>query len=994
MSEPTTDRTQVQTHAPSISRDALQGFPVIPGYEITNELGRGGMGIVYQAKQQALGRVVAIKHIQKNDGLHQARFLAEGQIIAALKHPNVVEVHDFGESNTGPFIAMEHLPGGTFGARLRAEPKLAPRESAELIAQIAAGVGAAHANQIVHRDLKPGNVLLDAHGVPKVTDFGLAKRTDSDLTRTHEAAGTPSYMAPEQARAMKFVGPPADVWSLGVMLYESLTGRKPFVADTDAALLVSIQTEHPPTLRTLSKTIPPDLETICLKCLEKEPDRRYATAEELSADLRRWLEGSPIVARRATPVERAMLWVRRKPAVAASWALGLLVVVLGTFAATAGALWQKAEYEKAVAEGLKGEAEEARDRAEDEKRKAEGLKGEAEEARDWAQNEKRKADLAREYAVELRDIAQKEAKQLAMKLFERTTSPPTPSRMDDSSSAMMEPMPMTSKPVTATDDRKAPVPIERKPEERSASIATTEGPPPPIENKSERNTARQNDLDAIRQADQLSLEYIRFRKVFLGSMVFDASWLSDARGTINSLQTRMPRSHPDFPDVIAYRALITLNRFHFSRPFGDLKQGGVAESTRDREWSGMIKDAEDALVLEKNNPIAAQVLSYAYYGMFNQSTSYIPPISFQRKFDLGKKQHKPVVQKVIGYLKDATEGPRTEKVTELPTLLAFLRLRSQFQFTAGYTFAKRGEPTSEVRALLMDAARSAEQTIKLRPEKKIADHTVYGRILEDLAWFGLESPAETYGKSIEMSRAGTAIAPTTALERMEVVRGRMDMARAIVRAVQLGHFPSARLSDADAAWTAMDAAIEVLPEAERGQATPIQAEAAYWKAMRMLVAGRAMDAVAAFAAAAENLRVNDSNHYVPALVHRAEAILSGTEGREAVAEILVAVEAAADNAFTADYIKALKAVAEGDLEAAKVQFHSAYRKIRSQWQKNELVLDEPFALRCLAYELTRIRNLKAEERTERKEMLKSLQSAFAWTMTAADKTLVSDVLAK
>jgi WD40 repeat protein len=390
MSEPTTDRTQVQTHAPTVTRESLQGFPTISGYEILRELGRGGMGVVYEAKQQALGRVVAIKLMQKDDGLHQARFLAEGQIIAALKHPNVVEVHDFGESSAGPFIAMEYLPGGTFGARLRAEPKLAPRESAELIAQIAAGVGAAHANQIVHRDLKPGNVLLDAHGVPKVTDFGLAKRTDFDLTLTHEAAGTPSYMAPEQARAMKFVGPPADVWSLGVMLYEALTGRKPFVADTDAALLVSIQNDNPQTLRTISKSIPSDLETICLKCLEKEPERRYATAEELSADLRSWLEGKPIVARRATSIEKAILWVRRKPAVATSWAFGLLAVVLSAFALTAGMLWQKAEREKGVAETLKGVAEEAREIAEGAKSVAEKAKSAEEVARKNVELEREK----------------------------------------------------------------------------------------------------------------------------------------------------------------------------------------------------------------------------------------------------------------------------------------------------------------------------------------------------------------------------------------------------------------------------------------------------------------------------------------------------------------------------------------------------------------------------------------------------------------------------
>ena len=359
MSEPSTsDRTQVQSGSPTVSRESVQGFPTIPGYEIVREIGRGGMGVVYQAKQQALGRLVAIKLMQKDDGLHQARFLAEGQIIAAVKHPHVVEIYDFGETNSLPYIAMELLPGGSLGQRFR-EGALSAKEAAGLIAQVADGVGAAHDLGIVHRDLKPGNVLLDAHGVPKVTDFGLAKRTDFDLTLTHEAAGTPSYMAPEQARAMKFVGPPADVWSLGVMLYEALTGRRPFQAATDVELLISIQNDDPPTLRTITKSIPPDLETICLKCLEKEPERRYASAKELAADVRAWLSGRPIAARRATPIEKAMLWIRRKPTAAAAWAMGVLVVILGTFAFTTTRLWRAAVAERAIAEDKSQQAEAA-----------------------------------------------------------------------------------------------------------------------------------------------------------------------------------------------------------------------------------------------------------------------------------------------------------------------------------------------------------------------------------------------------------------------------------------------------------------------------------------------------------------------------------------------------------------------------------------------------------------------------------------------------------
>ena len=349
------DPTQVQVGGPTVSAATAQGFPAIAGYEILSELGRGGMGVVYEARHLKLDRIIALKLMRGDDPLNKARFLAEGQVIAAVKHPHVVEVYDFGESSIGPYIAMEYLTGGTFGDLLKTG--LAPRVAAEQIAKIAAGVGAAHNLGIVHRDLKPGNVLLDHLGSPKVTDFGLAKRSTSDLTMTQDAAGTPAYMAPEQARAMKFVGPPADVWSLGVMLYESLTGKRPFTAETDVQLLATIQNDNPPTLRTISKAIPQDLETICLKCLEKEPERRYASANELASDLQAWHEGKPIAAKRAKAIERAMLWVRRKPTVAAAWTLALLVLMLGAFGITTTKLWREAVEEK-------GEADTARHRAE------------------------------------------------------------------------------------------------------------------------------------------------------------------------------------------------------------------------------------------------------------------------------------------------------------------------------------------------------------------------------------------------------------------------------------------------------------------------------------------------------------------------------------------------------------------------------------------------------------------------------------------------------
>jgi WD40 repeat protein len=374
------DRTQVQVGGPSVSAATAHGFPGVPGYEIFRELGRGGMGVVYEAKQLKLDRLVALKLMKADDPLNKARFLAEGQVIAAVKHPHVVEVYDFGESAAGPYIAMEYLTGGSLADSAKSGSTLTPWEVAGQIAKIASGVGAAHELGIVHRDLKPGNVLLASDGMPKVTDFGLAKRAASDLTQTQDAAGTPAYMAPEQARAMKFVGPPADVWSLGVMLYEALAGKRPFIADTDMELLIRIQNDTPTTLRTLTPRIPHDLETICLKCLEKESERRYASANELAADLTAWIEGHPIAARRATTLERAALWVRRKPFVAAAWALGTLAAVLAVSAVTTTRLWREAVGEKASAEGARDEAERAKKRAET----AEGVANQA------------KADIAEE----------------------------------------------------------------------------------------------------------------------------------------------------------------------------------------------------------------------------------------------------------------------------------------------------------------------------------------------------------------------------------------------------------------------------------------------------------------------------------------------------------------------------------------------------------------------------------------------------------------------
>ncbi len=275
------------------------GTTVVPGYEVLGELGRGGMGVVYKARQVALNRTVALKMVltgEHADPTELARFLAEAEVVAAVRHPHVVQVFEFGEAGGRPFFAMEHLDGGTLDKTIRAAGKLSPRAAAGLISKLARGVQAVHDLGIVHRDLKPRNVLLDESGEPKVVDFGLAKRGGrDDLTRTGVVMGTPAYMAPEQAAGKaKFAGPAADIYALGVMLYECLSGRPPFQAEDTVSLLLKVAEETPPPLRDMAPEVSRDLEIVCLKCLEKEPHARYATARDLADDLDRVLAGEPV----------------------------------------------------------------------------------------------------------------------------------------------------------------------------------------------------------------------------------------------------------------------------------------------------------------------------------------------------------------------------------------------------------------------------------------------------------------------------------------------------------------------------------------------------------------------------------------------------------------------------------------------------------------------------------------------------------------------------
>jgi tetratricopeptide (TPR) repeat protein len=310
-------------------------LPRIPGYEVEGELGCGGVGVVYRAHHLRLGRTVALKMLLAGPYARpeeRERFLREAQALAALSHPNIVQVHEVAELDGLPHFTMEYVEGGSLAQKLAGTP-LPPREAAGLSATLAGAVEAAHRSGIVHRDLKPANVLLAADGTPKITDFGLARRLEAGagLTQTGFPMGTPSYMAPEQARGeTRAIGPGVDVYALGAILYELLTGRPPFRAETPTETVHQVIYQEPAPPSRLNAKVPRDLETICLKCLEKDPRRRYPTAQALADDLHAWLEGRPMAARRVGAAERAWLWCRRKPAIAALAAAVVLAVVGGT----------------------------------------------------------------------------------------------------------------------------------------------------------------------------------------------------------------------------------------------------------------------------------------------------------------------------------------------------------------------------------------------------------------------------------------------------------------------------------------------------------------------------------------------------------------------------------------------------------------------------------------------------------------------------------------
>jgi serine/threonine protein kinase len=329
-------------------------WPSIAGYEILGVLGRGGMGRVYKAKQTNLSRLVALKVILAGpdaEAAQVARFREEAKAIARLQHTNIVQIYEVGEENGHPFLSLELVEGGSLAEHLRGTPMTSVR-AAQLVETLARAVHAAHQAGVIHRDLKPGNILLAPPSfagsqtgrteswVPKITDFGLAKKRDEagGLTLSGAVMGTPGYMAPEQAAGRsRDIGPASDTYALGVILYELLTGRTPFQGTT-MEVLDQVRHASPPPPRRIEPEIPANLETICLKCLEKEPAKRYSSASALAADLKRFLEDKPILAKPMGPLDRVLLWSRRN-----RWALAGAVVLTAAVVLTwfGAAAWQR-----------------------------------------------------------------------------------------------------------------------------------------------------------------------------------------------------------------------------------------------------------------------------------------------------------------------------------------------------------------------------------------------------------------------------------------------------------------------------------------------------------------------------------------------------------------------------------------------------------------------------------------------------------------------------
>lgn len=354
-------------------------WPAVPGYEILDVLGAGGMGIVFKARQLTLDRLVALKTVPlsgSGGGALRSRLRREAETLAQLHHPHVVQIFEILESDGSVVLALELIHGGSLADRLK-DSTLKPDESARLVELLARTMHVAHQSDILHRDLKPANVLLTSDGIPKITDFGLARRLEvPGDTNTGHIIGTPSYLAPEQAQGREGWSTPAvDIYGLGAVLYECLTGRPPFRAASSFETLRQVVQEEPASPSRLQPRLPRDLVTICLKCLQKEPSRRYTSCLELAEDLQRFQTGVPIRARRTPVPVRFVKWTRRHPLVASLGGAFLVTLVIlvglwGKYTRDLAELNTELRTETVRANSGQRQAEAARENAEFERRKA------------------------------------------------------------------------------------------------------------------------------------------------------------------------------------------------------------------------------------------------------------------------------------------------------------------------------------------------------------------------------------------------------------------------------------------------------------------------------------------------------------------------------------------------------------------------------------------------------------------------------------------------
>ena len=304
----------------------------IGNYEVLSILGRGGMGVVYKARHTKLNRIVALKiilHGVHGGGTALERFVSEAKSVAAMQHPGIVQIFEIAEHESLPYFSLEFVEGKDLQSTLKGTP-WNPMSAAKIVATVCDAMQYAHDRQVLHRDIKPANILLDSDGNPKLTDFGLAKKIDGEdhLTREGAIVGTPSFMAPEQARgALAEISTRSDIYSLGAVLYQLLTGRAPFVSDSAMDTLAQVINREPLQPRELQPGIPIDLETICVKTLQKDPATRYASCAEMAADLRRFCNGEPILARPISRLERGWRWCKRNPRIAMPSGLAAFLIV-------------------------------------------------------------------------------------------------------------------------------------------------------------------------------------------------------------------------------------------------------------------------------------------------------------------------------------------------------------------------------------------------------------------------------------------------------------------------------------------------------------------------------------------------------------------------------------------------------------------------------------------------------------------------------------------